>query len=207
MIVSILQNIDIGKKQVAIYVPNEFEIKEWYVNTSPKPEFPYWAKIWPAAIALSDYIEKNAEFFEGKKVVELGAGLGLPSLVAATYAASVLITDYIAEPLNYVLNTIKHHCYTNCSTSICNWNNITNLPAADILLLSDINYKPENFTNVIGVIAYYLEKGTTIFLATPQRIVGRDFINAIQKYVQQNETVLIKTSEDEVAISLYVLSL
>ena len=46
---------------------------------------PYWAELWPAATALAAALPDVA----GLRVVELGCGLGLPSLVAAARGADV----------------------------------------------------------------------------------------------------------------------
>ena len=54
---------------------------------------PYWAELWPAATALAAALPAVA----GLRVVELGCGLGLPSLVAAARGAEVTATDWAAE--------------------------------------------------------------------------------------------------------------
>jgi predicted nicotinamide N-methyase len=51
---------------------------------------PYWAELWPAATALAASLPEVA----GLRVVELGCGLGLPSLVAAAKGATVTATDW-----------------------------------------------------------------------------------------------------------------
>ena len=51
---------------------------------------PYWAELWPAARALAGALPPVA----GLRVAELGAGLGLPSLVAAAAGARVTATDW-----------------------------------------------------------------------------------------------------------------
>jgi predicted nicotinamide N-methyase len=51
---------------------------------------PYWAELWPAARALAEALPDVG----GLRVVELGCGLGLPSLVAAAKGASVTATDW-----------------------------------------------------------------------------------------------------------------
>jgi predicted nicotinamide N-methyase len=51
---------------------------------------PYWAELWPAATALAAALPD----VEGLSVIELGAGLGLPSLVAAACGARVTATDW-----------------------------------------------------------------------------------------------------------------
>jgi predicted nicotinamide N-methyase len=54
---------------------------------------PYWAELWPAATALAGALPEVA----GLRVVELGCGLGLPSLVAAARGATVTATDWAAD--------------------------------------------------------------------------------------------------------------
>ncbi len=56
---------------------------------------PYWAELWPSGAALARVV---AELDLGsKRVLELGAGLGLPSLAAALRGADVLATDWADE--------------------------------------------------------------------------------------------------------------
>ena len=57
---------------------------------------PYWAELWPAAHALAAALPDVA----GLRVVELGCGLGLPSLVAAAREARVTATDWAAEAID-----------------------------------------------------------------------------------------------------------
>ena len=51
---------------------------------------PYWAELWPASTALAAALPDVA----GLRVVELGCGLGLPSLVAAARGAIVTASDW-----------------------------------------------------------------------------------------------------------------
>jgi len=56
---------------------------------------PYWAELWPAARALAEALPD----VKGLRVVELGCGLGLPSLVAAAKGASVTATDWSPDAM------------------------------------------------------------------------------------------------------------
>jgi predicted nicotinamide N-methyase len=51
---------------------------------------PYWAELWPAARALAEALPN----VDGLRVVELGCGLGLPSLVAAAKGGRVTAIDW-----------------------------------------------------------------------------------------------------------------
>ena len=56
---------------------------------------PYWAELWPAATALAEALPDVS----GLRVVELGCGLGVTSLVAAAKGADVTATDWAPEAI------------------------------------------------------------------------------------------------------------
>src|SRR5204862_8184692 len=51
---------------------------------------PYWAELWPSGVALAKAIADRS--LRGARVLELGCGLGLPSLAAALGGGRVLAT-------------------------------------------------------------------------------------------------------------------
>jgi predicted nicotinamide N-methyase len=61
------------------------------------PIAPYWSVMWRSGVALAR--ELDPAHVRGLRVLELGCGLGLPSLAAARAGAAVLATDRCAEPL------------------------------------------------------------------------------------------------------------
>src|SRR3954469_1010607 len=56
---------------------------------------PYWAELWPSALALARVVGVRA--LRGARTLELGCGLGLPSLAAAAAGGRVVATDWAAE--------------------------------------------------------------------------------------------------------------
>ena len=52
---------------------------------------PYWAELWPSALALARVVARRP--LTGRRVIELGCGLGLPALAAALAGGRVLATD------------------------------------------------------------------------------------------------------------------
>jgi methyltransferase-like protein 23 len=62
-----------------------------------QPRLPYGIALWPAAIALAHEIA--ARSLSGMRLLELGAGTGLPGIVAATLGARVVQTDKNAAAL------------------------------------------------------------------------------------------------------------
>ena len=79
--------------QEAAELPDAGEV-EW------APIAPYWSVLWRSGVALARELEGEA--LRGLRVVELGCGLGVPSIAAARAGASVLATDACAEALALV---------------------------------------------------------------------------------------------------------
>ena len=64
--------------------------------------------VWGPALALSQYMTEKqspvANWIQGKKVLELGCGVGLPSMVAHRLGAdAVLATDFRTQSLEHVM--------------------------------------------------------------------------------------------------------
>src|SRR4051794_36175399 len=54
---------------------------------------PYGVALWPAAIALAHDVASRKNAVRGSQVLELGAGTGLPGIVAALIGGRVVQTD------------------------------------------------------------------------------------------------------------------
>ena len=93
-----IESYQFGTEEVQAFVPAYDWIQEQYQRSKAageNPEFPYWAKVWPAAKALCAMIAAVPTLVKDKQVLELAAGLGLPSLLAARFANKVTVSDYI----------------------------------------------------------------------------------------------------------------
>ena len=172
----------------------------WWSSSSVFP-FPFWAKVWPSAIALSTFLVTEQHYVANKKVLELASGLGLPSLVAAQFATTVTCSDYLIEPLQFVEQSISINNLFNIDCKIINWNNLPTNINTDVLLLSDINYNPSTFDSLFNMLEQFLKNGSTIILSTPQRIMAKEFIEAILPHCVEQKEVEI----DAVIISILVL--
>jgi len=53
---------------------------------------PVWLQVWLGCLYLCDFITDNYHIFRNATVVELGAGVGLASIVASIYAHQVFCT-------------------------------------------------------------------------------------------------------------------
>ncbi len=182
------QTFKFGEIVIKLLLPKQQELrKEW--QEQKLSHFPFWGKCWPAAEALSGFLASNPVYVKDKTVLELAGGLGLPSLVASSFAKEVCCSDFLPEPLNYVRASAELNQITNLSTSIINWQRLPKNLSADVLLLSDINYNPSDFDALNTMLQYFLDKHTLILLSTPQRIMGKSFIEKWMLYQQRHEVM------------------
>lgn len=188
---------------IELFVPESKELQERYRQGNT--HFPYWGQVWPAAQALTAFLLQHPHFIQNKKVVELAAGLGLPSLAAARYARTVLCSDYLREAVAVIKKSAAHNALQNFSVQLLNWQALPHNLEADVLLLSDINYEPSAFDLQRQLIQQFLQKGATIFLSTPQRLSAKTFITPLLFYCQQHAQVTVLHDAKEVMISILVL--
>jgi predicted nicotinamide N-methyase len=157
--------------------------------------FPFWTRIWPSAMALSLFIQSHQQYIKGKRILELGAGLALPSFIASRYAGSVLATDYIEDAVLLMKQNIEALKLQNISAELMDWHKLPENIKADTVLLSDINYSPDAFDTLHTVIEQFLGNGSTIILTTPGRLVANAFIAFLMPYIAYREVTDIDGTE------------
>jgi predicted nicotinamide N-methyase len=197
-----------SQKELSILIPDPTSIKTTYdalVQKDANAPFPFWAKLWPASIALTDFLQSNTQWVENKKVLEIGAGIGLPSFSIATLAKEVIITDHASDAIILMNKNSKHLQLTNTSAICLDWNDFPTEMNADTILLSDVNYAPEQFEPLQNLIQRFIAEGSTILLATPQRIMGVPFIKSLQNYILEKHVYSIREHEQPIDISVMVL--
>jgi predicted nicotinamide N-methyase len=105
------------------------------------PIAPYWSVLWRSGVALARELA-SAEL-GGLRVVELGCGLGVPSLVAARRGARVLATDEAEEALELLERNARENRET-LETARVEWGDPGELVARgpfDLVLAADVLYQ------------------------------------------------------------------
>jgi predicted nicotinamide N-methyase len=135
---------------------------------------PYWAELWPSGVALAAHI--GALGLEGLRVVELGAGLGLPSLAAALRGADVLATDWAEDAVALLqANAARNH--VPLRTAVVRWDEPAQLLREapwDVVLAADVLYEQRNVEQLLVLLP---QLGGEILLAEPGRPFAKDFFS------------------------------
>lgn len=192
-----------------LFVPDEEQVRSVYESLlvkDPNTPFPFWAKIWPSAIALSDFLKTEPDWITGKRVLEIGAGIGLPSFTMATHAAEMIISDHSADAVLLINKNIQYLGLSNVTAKCLDWNHFPVDCKADLVLLSDINYAPDQFESLQRLIRNFMVQGTTLILSTPHRIMVTPFAEAVNPYIKRTALKKVTHLNQEIEISIWILS-
>jgi predicted nicotinamide N-methyase len=203
-----VQLTQIGAEK-AIYIPAYESVKTTYADLlelDPATPFPYWAKVWPSAIALHNLLQKHPSLIKDKTVLELGAGIGLPSLMIADVARSIQISDYDSEAVELLRKNIAHLQLQNVQALQLDWNALPEAIHPEVLILSDVNYDPTQFETLTKLIEKFIHQGCTIILSTPQRIMASPFVLALSEFIIADYVELVDENGVNQEISILVLS-
>lgn len=203
-----IQHLERTGYTIDLFVPDAQEVQDSYLlqkQVETGLPFPHWTKLWPAAIAMGDFIYQHPELVQDQHVLELAAGLGLPGFVAARYAKAVCCSDYLEEAVATMARSAKHLQLSNVSCQVLDWNDLPLDLTTDVLLLSDVNYDPDQFARLYEVLQRFLRQGALILLTTPQRLLAKPFIEKLLPYCRQQQEMSIYHQQQHTAISLLLL--
>lgn len=148
-------------------------------------EYPYHndvaLRLWEAGATLGEFFLANKSWVQGKRVVELGAGVGLTGLVIAGCCGAhhVSITDYTAECRENMDHNIGINQEwlrygglptLNIKESHLDWSSFSqespgqpmdfsqydSLLAADVLVAADVVYDVSGLTHLVAVVRKFL---------------------------------------------------
>jgi predicted nicotinamide N-methyase len=193
----------------AIYVPVYDAVKAIYTDLlamDPASPFPYWAKVWPSAIALVKVLQKHPSLIRDKTVLELGAGIGLPTLLMASEAKTIQVSDYDSEAVELLRKNIAHLQLQNVQALQMDWNDLPENIDPEVIILSDVNYDPTQFESLTKLIQKFIHQGCTIILSTPQRIIANPFVLALSEFIIADYLEMVDENGVTKEISILVIS-
>lgn len=143
------------------------EQEQAYLAGEASKSRPYGIVVWPSAIALAH--ELATRDVRGKRILELGAGTGLPGIVAASRGAHVVQTDR----QNLVLHVAKMNAVRNGVTAIvqrkADWTEWAETERYDLIIGADILYAAPLHPHLRAIFAANLAPSGVVLLADPFR--------------------------------------
>jgi predicted nicotinamide N-methyase len=169
---------------------------------------PYWADLWPSAVALARYVAE--ENLEERRVVELGCGVGLPSVVALARGAKVTAADHYAV----ALESARYNARVNLGdrepeTRLLDWHasDTEGLEPFDLVLAADVLYESRNVPALAALIPTLLAPGGEVLIADPRRKDTPVFLESMRErgFDSSAEERLVYSEGREVRVAIHRL--
>ncbi|WP_410209310.1 class I SAM-dependent methyltransferase [Aquirhabdus sp.] len=143
--------------------------------------WPLFGSLWPSGVILAELISIHE--LDGLRILELGCGLGLASLVAHQRGADITASDYhpIAQDffaINVMLNHLEPMPFT-----LCDWEKLQpELGLFDLIIGSDLLYEPNHPALLSAFIDRHSKPIVEVIIIDPNRRQQREFTRAMEGF-------------------------
>jgi predicted nicotinamide N-methyase len=149
---------------------------------------PYWAELWPSGVALARDVSSRS--LRGARTLELGCGLGLPSIAAALAGGRALASDWSPDAIAMAECNARRSGAT-VETLLCDWAKPEPLLGRapwDLVLAADVLYERRNVDVLIGLLPRLVDTRGEILLADPGRALAAGFLERTEEHFRRRTT-------------------
>jgi predicted nicotinamide N-methyase len=168
------QSIELPSGVVTLLQPRESAALPDAGAVEWAPIAPYWSVLWRSGVALARQLDGMT--LSGLRLVELGCGLGLPSIVAARAGATVLATDASTDALELVTRNASANG-VRLEVATVDWNQPAELMSQapfDLVLAADLLYERASVAPLLSLLP---RLAAEVWLADPGRPASSAFLD------------------------------
>lgn len=140
---------------------------------------PYWAELWPSALALARHLATRD--LTDTRAIELGCGVGLPTVTALSRGAKILATDHYEAALDFTAHNARSNLEVEPETVLLDWRepDVMGMGTFDLVLAADVLYERKNAVALAGLVPKLLAPGGEALFADPRRDEAPVFFEAM----------------------------
>jgi predicted nicotinamide N-methyase len=160
---------------------------------------PFFGTLWPSARALGNVL--GLQELSGQRVLELGCGLALPSLLAARRGGEVTATDRHPEVPAFLESNLRRNGLEARVRFVANdWldkgeSGLLEDGPYDWVVGSDVLYETHRPGVLAGAISRFMRPGGTVVISDPGRRNVRDFVDEMAELGFACETRLDRVAD------------
>ena len=144
-----------------------------------KGRLPYGVALWPSSIALAHDLVSRADDLRGRRVLELGAGTGLPGIVAASLGARVVQTDRDELAMSACKRNGERNKVETVEHRMADWRSWEDAGQYDWIIGSDILYGVEMHPYLRRIFESNLAPAGRLLLSDPFRAISLELLEAM----------------------------
>ena len=174
------ETVRLGARELSVLHPPDAEALLSEEAFEREEFLPYWAELWPSGVALAQHVA--ARPLAGVRVLELGCGLGLPSLAAALGGAHVLATDWAPDAIELLRRNAERNGL-ELETAVVAWTEPEALVRRgpwELVLAADVLYERRNAAPLLDLLPRLVDGGE-ILVAEPGRPPAAAFLEAARE--------------------------
>ena len=138
-----------------------------------------FGNVWPSGMILAEMI--NIHVLDGLRVLELGCGLGLASLVAHRRGADITASDYHPSARDFFAENVRLNQMTPMSFSLCDWSKLQpEMGLFDLIIGSDLLYEPNHPALLSAFIDQHSKPTVEVIIIDPDRRQQREFTRTME---------------------------
>ncbi|RBQ30898.1 histidine kinase [Arcobacter sp. FW59] len=144
--------------------------------------WPLFGVVWPSAEVLANYIQDYD--FKNKRILEVGCGIGLSSLILNKLHADITATDYHPEAENFLDVNTELNNDEEIPFVRVDWNKIYSekLGKFDLIIGSDLLYERGHVELLSSFINAHANSNCKVILVNPNRGHQAKFTAKMQEY-------------------------
>ncbi|MDO9582874.1 MAG: 50S ribosomal protein L11 methyltransferase [Desulfomicrobium sp.] len=140
-------------------------------DSKAEEHIPYWVELWPATLALCNWLARQD--LAGRRCLDLGCGLGLSALVASNLGAHVTGMDYERDALYFAARNARLNAVPQPLWLCMDWNRPGFAPACfERIWGGDIFYEQRFFDPLEILLRRCLAPGGRVWFGDPERTVS-----------------------------------
>ena len=170
-------------------------------------EFPLWAKIWRASWVLADYLA-GMPVASKRHFLELGAGVGLVSIVATSFGHRITMSEYNYDALQFArANALINEC-PGLPVIELDWNR-PQLPGRfDNIVASEVIYKKEDCHSLVNLLKACLKPDGEVIMAGEMRKSSMDFYKELEgNFNIRVQKKALRSDDEEISIYFFRMTL
>jgi EEF1A lysine methyltransferase 3 len=164
-------------------------------------ELPFWAHLWDSAYGLTRFLMRcmKTSAPEGRRLLEIGCGVGAVGCAAAALGWDVVMTDYQPDALRFAARNIEEN-NLNAHLVLADWRRFPITGPFDLVVGSDVLYESTLHDCLTAILSDLRSSGAAVALADPGRPTALNFAAKREKEGWPVALELVDGQDGQVAV-------